>query len=842
MNAYSDKNDETLVELTLLGDDSAYEELVNRHEHSVMGTAYKVTGNTYSAEDASQDAFVAAWMHLSSLRDWSKFKPWVCSIAKNCARALNISYRSAIPDISIDLIQNYDITDKNSEWASICGDHIDIHEAVESLSEKIRESIKLHYFEGKSVAEIAELMSVPIGTIKWRLSEGRKQLRKGYGIMEKTYNENEDLVTRVMRQVEELKLWRIKNDKADIAEKYQHVLKTVEELEDSTEKSYMLADTLLMGYWWVSGQDNSEVFARVKKAAEDGHNDEVMQYVAYNELEYLSGSERIKFMKETQLPYYLEHNYPKTAAYVMFWLGYEYSCIDKREEAISCYEQVMNITSQKDVYYATAKAAIEGEKRMLTANKHFDVNRSIVDVSGIEIKKIGSKLYFWAEPGYGYCAESADSGLFWNLSQCDSIILDYDMSVGDKIVASDGKNTLTYIRNDDVCDTPAGHFENCSVYVFEGERYGLTYAKTWLCENIGIVRQIIISDSRTHEWVLSEYRINGGEGLLPFAQGNTWKYGLVTPEIEFNIERENSFEVVACSNDSILISNVNVGLFREYTDTWEGKTIEARREYYTDSENERLVDVSPVLKRAEELAKTKRQKIHTAIANNVMERIITNSPGLNPNYTEAGRWNFFQYNVIEKKNGTISFCDDRKYSFEWKVMGEVGTVLYSFLLNILQDASGYVWSDEWIDGYHFDKKVSGRYTTRNFSVSVGETVATPAGTFGNCCHVSFIYDSWGYFSGKSDYWFAPGIGIVKFEHPIDNDHNAVWQLVDYRGTGDGYFPTDDGLFRHYEPDSLSDGWHASVEFTFDTDENNTVMFKNARGDQDREYYEKSLKK
>lgn len=207
MNKHWNKNDKTLVELTLLGEESAYEELVIRHQRAVMGTAYKVTNNTYSAEDASQDAFVSAWMNLSSLRDGAKFGSWVCSIAKNCARTLDAHYRSTVPDISLELLQNCDLSDEDNEWQSICDDHSDVREAVEALGEKIRETVKLHYFEDKSVAEIAELLSVPVGTVKWRLSEGRKQLRKGYGMMEKTYNENESLVARVMRQVEELKLW-----------------------------------------------------------------------------------------------------------------------------------------------------------------------------------------------------------------------------------------------------------------------------------------------------------------------------------------------------------------------------------------------------------------------------------------------------------------------------------------------------------------------------------------------------------------------------------------------------------------------------------------------------------
>ena len=70
---YDKKKDSTLVDMTLLGDEKAYEALVRRHESKVLGTAYKVTGNTFSAEDDSQDAFVSAWMNLDDLREKEKF-------------------------------------------------------------------------------------------------------------------------------------------------------------------------------------------------------------------------------------------------------------------------------------------------------------------------------------------------------------------------------------------------------------------------------------------------------------------------------------------------------------------------------------------------------------------------------------------------------------------------------------------------------------------------------------------------------------------------------------------------------------------------------------------------
>ena len=61
MAMYKNECDKRLVELTLCGDGLAFEELVIRHEKAVLGTAYKITNDHYKAEDAAQEAFVAAW-------------------------------------------------------------------------------------------------------------------------------------------------------------------------------------------------------------------------------------------------------------------------------------------------------------------------------------------------------------------------------------------------------------------------------------------------------------------------------------------------------------------------------------------------------------------------------------------------------------------------------------------------------------------------------------------------------------------------------------------------------------------------------------------------------------
>ena len=162
MKEYGEKTDQVLVELTLLGNEQAFAELVTRHEKAVKGTAFKVTRNPWSAEDAAQDAFVSAWMQLDALNDRSRFGSWVCAIAKNCARDLLIHYRNTVPDISLQIPDEGDLPAAAFAKEE---ERRELHDAVGTLAEKIRDVVRLHYFEGYSVDEIAAKLSLPAGTV-----------------------------------------------------------------------------------------------------------------------------------------------------------------------------------------------------------------------------------------------------------------------------------------------------------------------------------------------------------------------------------------------------------------------------------------------------------------------------------------------------------------------------------------------------------------------------------------------------------------------------------------------------------------------------------------------------
>lgn len=856
MNSLKHKNDGLLVEMSLLGDQTAYEELVIRHEKSVKGTAYKVTENEFSAEDASQDAFVSAWIKLDSLREKEKFGSWVCSIAKNCARDLVAHYMSVSGNISLNLLENTELVSIDESGLADILNIVNIseqerdqklHEAVEALSEKIRETVKMHYFEGLSVAEIAERQCLPTGTVKWRLSEGRRQLRREYGVMENS--ENTTFVKKVMYQVEQLKLWSLKNNKTGFESDYRKVLQNVEKLDESTEKQHALADVLIRGYWWLPGQANREVLARIKQSAEQSHNEDVMEAVMHEERKNLSEKEEINFMLNIQLPYLKEHGFVRTCASIWFWLGYFYCKNNDRKNGIEAYKKVLNILNETDVYYANALSAIYVEEKKFDSK--LPEKKKGIETTGEVYKYIDGKLYFWSQPGYSY-GDLISCPVFWNTALCDNLIFDNTLNEGQSVISSDKIITLNYKKGNLTVTTNFGEFSNCMCFVLLGERYGVNYVETYFCPGIGIVKQIAKDWSGTKEWQLSSYNIKGGNGVIPFAKGNRWEYTCVT-NMDVIYNAENVFEVVSFQNNTAVLQHYTFTENMGYKDTWDGNILKARNEYVVD--NYKLRDVRDAFERADKLAQTKREKAHTTIAKDVMSRILETEPTINPDYVQKGRWNFFSVNYVKSTEHTVKFYDsNRKYSFEWKNMDNHGDegykILYSFPYEHLDMWMGCVWSNDWTKDFKSNqqKRLYGKHIKIIAEVNNNEHVETSLKSYDNCIHISLNISGYerkgqGYLNGKKHYWFAQGLGIVKYSSSCKDDTlDAVWELTDYKGVGDGYFPVADGFTRKYEPIDLTDGWHASVEYTFVEDKQEMVVFRNALGTQDRENYEKGIEK
>ena len=524
MSMYKNECDKRLVELTLCGDGLAFEELVIRHEKAVMGTAYKITHDQYKAEDAVQEAFVAAWIQLRALTSQNKFGAYVCAIAKNYAKKMMMR-DYLISTVSLTDFENweFDSADESNMWYVANDDIYDrLHEEMESLSEKIKEVIKLHYFDGLSVKDIAVRLDIPEGTVKWRLSEGRKQLQKGFGVMDKKNRsaENPSLVALVMKRIQELELCKLKNDHQGLEKVYQAALEAVEGLHDEQNKNYLLASILYDGACYL----NPDMKNRWKEAILAGHNDMMMCHFTSWENHHLDGQEKIDFMNEVQIPFLKEHDFPLSVGYVYLMMAFEYFWEHRFEEALETVKQAKKLLEPTSDYYANAVSAISAWSKMLAAPGRIPTTR------GEHIKIINGSLYYCENPGIIF-----EDTRLRDFSRCDSCILDTGLALGESRVSSCGHVTYTFKDESATVETPAGVFENCRAYEICGEYPGrnsvppYSYHSTiYFCNGIGLVCQKLETNGRKGKesrcYLLSDYEIQGGEGLFPLCKGNCWAY------------------------------------------------------------------------------------------------------------------------------------------------------------------------------------------------------------------------------------------------------------------------------------------------------------------------------
>ena len=116
-------------------------------------------------EDAVQEALLRAWDRLDTLREEKYFETWLMRILINQCRTF---YRRR-PPAPAELTEN--IPQPEPEDAPLL-------EALMGLPQKLRAALELHYIEGYSIAETARILRLPEGTVKWRLSRGRAQLKQ----------------------------------------------------------------------------------------------------------------------------------------------------------------------------------------------------------------------------------------------------------------------------------------------------------------------------------------------------------------------------------------------------------------------------------------------------------------------------------------------------------------------------------------------------------------------------------------------------------------------------------------------------------------------------------------
>ena len=175
-----------LIGRALDGDQRAYTELTQRFRAAVFQIVYKIVHDRETANDLVQETFMKAFASLASYRSEFRFSTWLYKIAANCS--IDHLRKKRIQALSLD--RQFD--DKNGGRSLEVADYsyhpgrdlerkeqrIGIQEAIASLPPKYREVIIYRHKDDKSYEEIAELLGIPIGTVKARIFRARELLKK----------------------------------------------------------------------------------------------------------------------------------------------------------------------------------------------------------------------------------------------------------------------------------------------------------------------------------------------------------------------------------------------------------------------------------------------------------------------------------------------------------------------------------------------------------------------------------------------------------------------------------------------------------------------------------------
>jgi RNA polymerase sigma-70 factor (ECF subfamily) len=182
-------SDQEVVVAARNGVEAAYRELVRRYERPVFSLLYRMVRNREQAEDLSQETFIKVLNALGSYRPEYKFSSWVFKIANNAA--IDHLRKRELDTLSLEGSPHADTPEKLEATALQIGEKAEsaldavankelggeIERAIAKLRPEYRTCILLRHVEGRAYEEIAEMLDLPLGTVKTYIHRARNELR-----------------------------------------------------------------------------------------------------------------------------------------------------------------------------------------------------------------------------------------------------------------------------------------------------------------------------------------------------------------------------------------------------------------------------------------------------------------------------------------------------------------------------------------------------------------------------------------------------------------------------------------------------------------------------------------
>ena len=176
-----EQDDTALVLASQAGDQDAFALLVQRHQRRVFNLVYRMLQQYEEANEVTQEAFLAAWQGLAGFRRNALFSTWLYRIAYNCAlKQLEQRKRDNALQIAIQAEQTelLDSDEKVSAQLEAHDRQKVVREHLSTLPAKYRIVLILRHLQEMTYEEMAEILTLPIGTIKTHLFRARKLLKE----------------------------------------------------------------------------------------------------------------------------------------------------------------------------------------------------------------------------------------------------------------------------------------------------------------------------------------------------------------------------------------------------------------------------------------------------------------------------------------------------------------------------------------------------------------------------------------------------------------------------------------------------------------------------------------
>ncbi len=158
------------------GDLDAFEELMHARIDAIYRLSYAIVGDEADARDSTQETFIAAWRRIRSLRDAHRFDAWLQRIAVNSARmTLRSRGRRRVREIPSGDVAGLAAVSDRVKPARTDADLLGA--ALDRLPVDQRTILVLHHLEGHDLAGLAEILEIPVGTVKSRLHGARQAFR-----------------------------------------------------------------------------------------------------------------------------------------------------------------------------------------------------------------------------------------------------------------------------------------------------------------------------------------------------------------------------------------------------------------------------------------------------------------------------------------------------------------------------------------------------------------------------------------------------------------------------------------------------------------------------------------